>query len=91
MILGSSLFQVGYPYKTATGQEKCWMTLLITAVVIGICCLIRKHYRAGRNGVAELQHSRAIQTIKRASLFLAKLVSRIFNIGIPYKFVVKFM
>jgi K+ transporter len=34
--------------------EGGWMTILITSVVIGICYVIRKHYREVRNAVAEM-------------------------------------
>ena len=34
--------------------EGGWMTLLITSLVIGVCCLIRNHYRDVRSSVAEL-------------------------------------
>jgi len=37
--------------------EGGWMTLLITSLVIGICCLIRSHYQMIRNEIAQLDET----------------------------------
>lgn len=34
--------------------EGGWMTLLITSIVVGICYLIRSHYKTVRDGISEL-------------------------------------
>jgi amino acid transporter len=37
--------------------EGGWMTLLITSIVIGLCYLIKKHYRRVRQGMAQLDET----------------------------------